>query len=106
MDRLKVTPQELKNEAENFKTKAQETKALTDGMMDIIDEISGTVWSGEAQNAYVTQFKKLDDECKKVYKMINKFYENLTTIAKNYDDAEDKNKGKAGALKIEPIILK
>lgn len=100
---LKVTPAKLKTKAGEFSSDATNVKSLTDQMFAIIKQLNGAVWSGTAATAYTNRFNKLDGDCKKMYKMIKEFSDDLTEIATEYDSAEKANEEAAKALKTDVI---
>lgn len=100
---LKVTPAKLKSKSSEFSSDATNVKSLTDEMFSIIKQLNGAVWSGTAATAYTNRFNKLDDDCKKMYKMIKEFSDDLAEIASEYDAAETANEETAKALKVNVI---
>ena len=104
MDRIKVTPAKLRSEAQAFKSAGQKTKSTTDDMFSIISQMTGAIWSGDAQKAYANRFKQLQNDCDEVFKMINEFADDLTDIANNYETTEQQNEDAVKSLSINPII--
>lgn len=94
---LKVTPQQLRQTAQEFQTQGQQIRNLTNQMLSIVNSLTGP-WEGEAQRTYCKQFKALDGDMAQLYLKIVEHVQKLTEIAANYDTAENKNTSTAGAL--------
>ena len=93
MATLKVSTQKLRSTASEFRSVGNAIKTLTSGMTNTVNTISGTVWQGDAANAYKRKFKAL------LLKMINEHVEDLNNIAQAYEQAESENAGLAESLK-------
>lgn len=85
---LKVTPEELSQASMEFFDGANNVRNYTSAMTELIDGIAG-VWSGNAQNAYVTKFHTLDDDIARMIGMINEHVKDLNDMALGYSGAED-----------------
>lgn len=103
MKELKVSPQQLKSKSDEFSTKASKVQSITNNMFSLIKQLNGAVWSGAAATAYTNQFNKLDDDCKKMYKMIKEFSDDLSDIANEYAAAERANESTSKSLKADVI---
>ena len=88
---LKVTPAELRKKGQEFGKDATEFKNITNRMFDLISDINGKVWSGDAANAYKNQFKQLDDDAKRLYKLVKEFSDDVIQVADKYKQAETAN---------------
>lgn len=95
---LKASVEDIKKSSTKFGTLANDTKKLTDRMMQLVEN-SKSVWQGEAQNAYWKKFDSLRGDMQKIFKMIDEYRSDLTEIARNYESAENANKSAAAALK-------
>lgn len=92
--------QDLRSEATNFQTHADELKLVTDHMLQLV-ESTRNVWRGEARERYYKQFEGLRDDMAQIYNMCEEYSTDLLDIAKNYESAETDNQGTAGALKAD-----
>lgn len=101
MSQLKVTPQKLKNEANDFKSNANKVRNISKEMMNVINSITGQVWSGDAATEYTGRFKKLDDDMDKIYDMIIEYANDLNDIADQYIKTENQNDQLASGLAID-----
>lgn len=103
MSALKVTPAKLKSKSSEFRSEASQVQNITNQMFAIIKQLNGAVWSGTAATTYTKQFNQLDDDCKKMYKMIKEFSDDLTDIANEYSAAENANEATGKSLKTNVI---
>lgn len=94
---IKVDYADLNAAATAFTSNAAKVKQLTQKMLTTISEAGGT-WTGEASQAYLGQFAKLDDDMDKMYKMIQEHVKDLTDMAAQYKKAEDDNKALSSKL--------
>lgn len=92
--------QDLRAEATNFQTHADELKAVTDEMLQLV-ESTNSVWRGAAREKYSAQFEGLRDDMQKIYDMCSEYSTDLQEIANNYESAETDNQSTAGALKAD-----
>lgn len=98
MSTLKVTPQKLRKQGQDFEKDAKQFKNITTSMFELINGINGAVWSGDAANAYKNQFKELQDDANRLYKMVIEFAKDLQEVAKQYEAAENANIATANSL--------
>lgn len=103
MKELKVSPQQLKSKSDEFSSKASKVQGITNNMFSLIKQLNGAVWSGTAATAYTKQFNQLDDDCKKMFKMIKEFSDDLNEIANEYSAAEKANEATSRSLKTNVI---
>jgi WXG100 family type VII secretion target len=101
---LKVTPQELKNTASSFKSTGDQVKKLTQQMTDLVNSLTGSVWSGDAASAYTKKFKGLQNDITRMQKMINEHVTDLNAMAAEYDKTEKANQALANALAADVIV--
>ena len=100
---LKVTPSELKSKASDFKSKASKVHSTTDKMLNLIKQINGATWSGDASEAYKKQFGKLEKDMDQMYRMITEYSTDLEDIAAEYESTEKANEAIASALATDVI---
>lgn len=93
-----VDTAKLTTTANSFNSTATTVRTLTTSMMDTIDQLTGTVWSGDAQQKYTSQFKGLEDDINRMLNMINEHVEDLQKMAKAYETAEQTNTETASSL--------
>ena len=92
--------QDLRSEATNFRTHADELRLVTDHMLQLV-ESTRNVWRGEARERYYNQFEGLRDDMAKIYDMCEEYSTDLLEIATNYESAEADNQATAGGLKAD-----
>ena len=95
---LKVTPESAKSKAVEMQTKANEIKQITDKVSEIVESLSGRVWSGEADSAYVGNYRILTADVAALVKMVEDNANNLEKIALAYGQREADETSRAGAL--------
>ena len=91
---------DLRNEANAFQTHADEVKNVTTRMLELI-ESTKSLWRGDAQVKYSTQFAGLSDDMDRIYATCEEYSTDLLEIADNYERAENDNTATAGALKAD-----
>ena len=95
---LKVTPEKLNTVSSELEGEGTTMKGCTDRMVNLVNEISGDIWSGDAANAYRTKFTGLQDDMALLYRMVQDHVRDLQEIAANFAEAETANQEAAGAL--------
>ena len=94
-DLINVTPEKLKATASSFQQAGKDVKKTTSDMLQLVRGISSSIWSGEASSIYLGKFNGLDADIAK----IEEESQHLTTIAQEYQLAEEQNKQVAATLK-------
>lgn len=100
---LKVEPSRLKSTASNFQSTGQHIQRMTQTMTNIVNQLSGSIWSGEAADAYKRKFGQLQDDINRMVKMINEHVTDLNAMASEYERVENTNKNLANSLKGDVI---
>lgn len=100
---LKVEPSRLKSTASNFQSTGQHVQRMTQTMTNIVNQLSGSIWSGEAADAYKRKFGQLQDDINRMVKMINEHVTDLNAMASEYERVENANKNLANSLKGDVI---
>lgn len=100
---IKVEPARLRSTAQNFQSTGQNIQRATQNMTNIINQLSGCVWSGEAADAYKRKFGQLQDDINRMVKMINEHVTDLNAMAAEYERAENTNKNLINSLKEDVI---
>lgn len=100
---LKVEPNKLKSTANSFQSTGQHIQRMTQSMTNVINQLSGCVWSGEAADAYKRKFNQLQDDINRMVKMISEHVTDLNQMAAEYERAENANKDLINALKEDVI---
>lgn len=101
---IKVTPAKLKSVANAFNSTGNSIKNVTQQMTSIVTALNGSVWSGEAANAYKNKFNQLQDDINKMIKMVNEHVSDLNEMAAEYERAEQQNTAAGNALSGDVII--
>lgn len=96
---LLMYSREVKATASSFQQAGKDVKKTTSDMLQLVRGISSSIWSGEASSIYLGKFNGLDADIAKMCKMIEEESQHLTTIAQEYQLAEEQNKQVAGTLK-------
>ena len=95
---LRVTPEQVKETSTAFDTKGQEIIRLAASANEIVQTLSGRVWSGEAASQYTGKFNTLYNDVAAVQQLITKMVQQLNTIATEYETTEAVNTEQAGTL--------
>lgn len=101
---IRVNPEDLKAAAGRLADKSAAVKNLTQNMTQKVVELTGRIWSGEAQTQYVTKFKGLEDDILRLTKLIEDNVNHLNQIAAEYQSTEATNVSQAGKLSSKVII--
>ena len=101
---LKVNTAKLTSTANNFKSIGNQIKSATTQMTNTVNSLSGSIWSGDAANAYKKKFNELQDDINKMIKMINEHVDDLNAMAREYEKAEAANINAANALSGDVIV--
>ena len=95
---IRVTPETLTRKAGDLDTNASDVMLLTTQMTERALELTGRIWSGEAQTAFVTRFRTLQDTINKYTPLLQKHASNLRTIAGQYAAVETEAKDLSSGL--------
>ena len=95
---VRVTPDSLKKDSLSLYTSASEVKKTTESITAMVMKMSGQIWSGSAQSAYMAKFKALQDQITPALEAIIKHSENLDKIAGEYSLTESTAHKKSGEL--------
>lgn len=95
---IKVEPQRLKSAAGELSSTSGQIRNATNGMTNIVTSLTGSIWTGDAANAYVNKFNGLQDEIGKIDTMIQEHVDDLQRMAAEYDKAELSNINNASTL--------
>lgn len=92
MDRtVRVNGDMLKQKESLLSTTLDEVKALTTYMTERAGMMSGRVWTGAAQSAYMSKFTSLQADIDKYHAILQKHAVNLGVIAEQYNRTEANN---------------
>lgn len=99
---LLVTPQVLKNTSNSFGQSNRTLKSTTDTMMQKVNSLK-SAFEGDAANAYIQQFNRLQEDMTQISKKIAEHVKDLQDMATNYDKSEQKNTQANRSLKTDYI---
>ena len=100
---LRVTPETMISISGQFGECNNQVKNLTNQMMNIASELSGS-WAGEAAQAFYGKLKGLEPDMQKLFNMIKEHTDDLQTMAKAYQQAEKANQQTASSLTTAGIV--
>lgn len=103
-DTIRVTPKELQNKAQMMENAGKEIKTMTDNMTAKVLELTGRIWSGEAQQAYITRFKSLQEDIARLNELVGNEAKHLYTISAEYSSTEETNVSASGNLSSRVIV--
>lgn len=98
MASIKVNSSSMREKAGTFKNVSKTIKTLTDEMKHEIESLR-SCWEGEAVEATIEQFNKLNEQFDEKYATINNYASFLEEAAQNYDEAQNKIKQAAEGAK-------
>lgn len=94
---LKVTPERLLSGSEEFASLATVMSNLTGEMMTLVRNLK-TVWQGDASEAFGNKFASLQTDMDKLYRMVEEHAQDLSEMARNYQEAENMNRESGSSL--------
>ena len=96
--------QDLRQEASQFQTHADNLSTLAQRMFDLVGSTTG-VWNGRDQQTYARQFEGLQDDMSKLFEMVSQYCTDLNDIATSYQTATDENVTIASSLQTDiPLV--
>lgn len=95
---LRVTPEQVKQTGAAFDAKGQEIKALAASANEIVQTLTGRIWSGEAETQFTSKFNTMYNDIENVQKLITTMVQQLNEIAVEYETTESANTEQAGSL--------
>ncbi len=101
---IKVSTEKLVSTASAFQGTGNTIRNLTAQMTELVTGLSGSVWTGDAAEAYIAKFKGLQDDIEKMNKMITEHVSDLNEIAREYDSAEGTSTSQINTLSSDVII--
>ena len=100
---LTVDPKTLRNTADRFTT--EQKSILTQKMLETVNSLNGSTWSGDAQKAYVNQFGKLSVDMNDIQRKLTEHVQDLKDIAQNVEKVEEQTKGEAQRLQTDFVQM-
>lgn len=88
---IKVDTAKLRQTASSFNGEAYSVQHATNRMVDIVNQLTGYIWTGEAQTKYRGKFNGLRDDIHRMVRMINEHVTDLQDMAATYEGAEQEN---------------
>jgi WXG100 family type VII secretion target len=101
---IKVNTTKLISTANSFNSTGKQIKNITTQMTSTVNSLSGSVWSGDAANAYKKKFQQLQDDINRMINMINEHVTDLNKMADEYKNTDDKSINIANALSGDVIV--
>ena len=98
-DVLKVTPEELRNTASQFKTYQGNMQTAYLQMSDAVRTLDGT-WNGDASEQFKAQFDSMYKNLSQTEQKMADAVDELTKAAGVYEEVENSIKGMADALEV------
>ena len=98
-DVLKVTPEELRNTASQFKTYQGNMQTAYLQMSDAVRTLDGT-WNGDASEQFKTQFDNMYKNLSQTEDKMNDAVDELTKAAGIYEQVENSNKSQMASLDV------
>ena len=98
-DVLKVTPEELRNTATQFKSNLQKMQTAYLQMSDAVRNLD-TSWNGEASEQFKNQFEAMYKNLSQTEDKMNDAVDELTKAAGIYEQVENSNKSQMASLDV------
>lgn len=86
-----------------FQHTGHQMKHLADQMESLVNGISENVWSGDAARAYQKKFRDLNDDVRKMLRMVDEHVKDLHEMCREYEAAENKAESLANSLASDVI---
>lgn len=100
---LKVDASTMQGYVSTFSSCASQVQSKTQQMMTTVNSLA-TTWKGTASDTYRRKFNQLDDDMKRMFKMIQEHSTDLNQMIRNYNDAETGVTGKFSGLAEDVIV--
>lgn len=100
---LKVTAEELENQAATVQSAVKKMKNSLDAMNQNISKM-GSYWTGDASNKQRNEWKKNQDDVNKILNYLNAYPDQLRKMAGTYTNTESTNKGISEGLASDVIV--
>lgn len=88
---IKVSTAKLTITANAFSATGNQIKSITTQMTVTVNTLSGSIWNGDAANAYKKKFNGLQDDINRMVKMIQEHVKDLNNMAREYEQTEASN---------------
>jgi len=98
-DVLKVTPEELRNTATQFKSNLQKMQTAYLQMSDAVRNLD-TSWNGDASEQFKIQFDNMYKNLSQTEDKMNDAVDELTKAAGIYEQVENSNKSQMASLDV------
>ena len=98
-DVLKVTPEELRNTANQFKSNLQKMQTAYLQMSDAVRNLD-TSWNGDASEQFKIQFDNMYKNLSQTEDKMNDAVDELTKAAGIYEQVENSNKSQMASLDV------
>ncbi|MCX4267226.1 MAG: WXG100 family type VII secretion target [Lachnospiraceae bacterium] len=99
---LLVDPRQLKTTSSSFSSRGKSVTSITSTMMSKVRSMR-CAFEGEAGNAYINTFSKLQEDMNQINNKIQEHVTDLNDMADNYSRTEDLNVRENTALKSDYI---
>lgn len=86
---IKVTPEELTAASGEFSTIDNNVNSITREMMSLVTGLA-SAYEGEAAQAYINNFKQLEDDMNRIHIKIQEHSTDLAEMARVYQEVERK----------------
>lgn len=103
-DVIHVTPEELKNTAEEFRGLGTEVRNITQSMTSLVDGLN-SIHEGDVAEAYRSQFHKLDSDIELMYTRITQHVDHLNSIADLFSREITTGVSDSSALPTNPCTM-
>lgn len=89
MEKLNVTPQELKNKVEEMRTVMSDLNNLFNNRYDELCGSIQNMWTGKAADKYLSKYQKVHETTLTVFADVASYADVLNNMAENYEQAEN-----------------
>ena len=99
---LRVTPDRLRTTAAQFNGTSNQVQNTSRQIVAIAGELRGT-WGGQAASTYYGKIEGLQNDTRKIHRMINEHVQDLQKMANMYDTHENENVATNQSLRVDNI---
>ena len=103
-DIIHVTTDRLRAAAGELESGGSRLDSCTRQMTELVSQIAGDVWSGEAASTYKARFLGLSEDMGRLVRMIREHVQDLNQIADNFDRTEAETQELAQSLQQNVIV--
>lgn len=90
---ISVTPEELRDKADEFRTNMEEQKDIIIDSKSLLDELVDDGFEGSTSQAFIEKFEELEPELNAAAELLGEIAEALDRAADNFEELDEEMAG-------------